>query len=80
MSFSIDLTAEELSVAENYARLHSISLAEAFKIAFFEFIRIEGESAVDPFYSEANMRYLDKVTSDIDSGIAELHEHELIED
>lgn len=76
MSFSIDLTAEELSVAENYARLHSISLADAFKKAFFEFIK--GEN--DPFYSAANMKYLDKVTSDIDSGIAELHEHELIED
>lgn len=81
MSFSIDLTAEEQSVAENYARLHSISLAEAFKKGFFEFIRIEGENAAaDPFYSEANMKYLDKVTSEIDSGMAKLHEHELIED
>lgn len=77
MSFSIDLTAEEMSVAENYAKLHSISLADAFKKVFFEFIK--GESA-DPFYSAANMKYLDKVTSEIDSGIAELHEHELIED
>ncbi len=41
MSFSIRLTAEEKSLAENYARLHAISVGEAFKQALFE--RIEDE-------------------------------------
>ena len=41
MSFSIRLTAEEKSLAESYARLHSISVGEAFKQALFE--RIEDE-------------------------------------
>ena len=41
MAFSIRLTEEEKSLAESYARLHSISLAEAFKRALFE--RIEDE-------------------------------------
>ena len=36
--------------------------------------------SVDPFYSESNMAYLKKVTSEIDSGKVELHEHELIEE
>ena len=33
----------------------------------------------DPFYSRSNLEYLEKVTSEIDSGVAKLEEHELIE-
>ena len=42
--------------------------------------RIPVEITADPFYSEANMRYLDRVIADIESGKAKLTEHELIED
>ena len=41
MGFSIRLTEEEKALAESYAKLHSLSLAEAFKRALFE--RIEDE-------------------------------------
>ncbi len=41
MAFSIRLTEEEKALAESYARLHAISLGEAFKRALFE--RIEDE-------------------------------------
>ena len=41
--------------------------------------RIPFEITADPFYSE-NMRYLDRVIADIESGKAKLTEHELIED
>ena len=41
MAFSIRLTDEERQLAESYAKLHSLSLAEAFKTALFE--RIEDE-------------------------------------
>ena len=41
MAFSIRLTDDERMLAESYARLHSCSLAEAFKRALFE--RIEDE-------------------------------------
>ncbi len=41
MIFSIRLTAEEKNLAESYAKLHSVSLGEAFKKALFE--RIENE-------------------------------------
>ncbi len=41
MSFSIRLTAEEKKLAESYAKIHAISLGEAFKQALFE--RIEDE-------------------------------------
>ena len=41
MAFSIRLTEEERKLAESYAKLHSISIGEAFKMALFE--RIEEE-------------------------------------
>ena len=41
MSFSHRLTEEERKLAESYARLHSMSLGDAFKKALFE--KIEDE-------------------------------------
>ncbi len=41
MSFSIRLSAEEKKLAESYAKLHAMSLGEAFKKALFD--RIEDE-------------------------------------
>lgn len=46
MAFSIRLTEEEKSLAESYARLHSVSLAEAFKRALFEKIEDEYDITV----------------------------------
>ncbi|MBR3307633.1 MAG: type II toxin-antitoxin system RelB/DinJ family antitoxin [Lachnospiraceae bacterium] len=42
--------------------------------------RIPFDVSVDPFYSGENIRYLEKVTSEIDNGSARLVEHALIED
>ncbi|MCM1081989.1 MAG: DUF6290 family protein [Clostridium sp.] len=53
MSFSIRLTEQEKNIANSYARLHSISLGEAFKRALFEKIEEEYDIAVfDEAYSE----------------------------
>lgn len=41
--------------------------------------RIPFELSADPFYSESNMKYLEKVISDIDEGRAKLVEHDIIE-
>lgn len=41
--------------------------------------RIPFEVSVDPFYSEQNMRYLEKVARDVSEGRARFAEHELIE-
>ena len=41
MAFSIRLSEEERKLADSYARLHSMSMGEAFKRALFE--RIEDE-------------------------------------
>ena len=46
MSFSIRLTPEEKALAESYARLHSVSVGEAFKNALFRQIEDEYDIAV----------------------------------
>ena len=57
MAFSIRLSEEERALAESYAKLHSMSLAEAFKRALFE--RIEDEY----YIIVANEAYKDYVAS-----------------
>ena len=42
--------------------------------------RIPFEITADTFYAEENIRYLEKVVADIQSGAAKLTEHELLED
>ncbi len=56
MAFSIRLTNEEKALAESYARIHSLSLGEAFKRALFERIEDEYDVAVA---EEAYQEYLD---------------------
>lgn len=42
--------------------------------------RLPFEIKADPFYSESNIKYLEKIVADINSGKAKLVEHDLIED
>ena len=46
MSFSIRLTNEEKQLANSYAKLHSMSLSEAFKRALFDRIEDEYDIAI----------------------------------
>ncbi len=41
--------------------------------------RIPFEITADPFYSESNMKHLEKIVADINSGKARLVEHDLLE-
>ena len=57
MTVSIRLTEDERALAESYARLHSLSLSEAFKRALFEKIEDEydiaiGQEAYDEYVAE----------------------------
>lgn len=47
MILSIKLTEEERALAESYAKLHSISVSEAFKRALFD--KIEDEYDLNAF-------------------------------
>ena len=46
MSFSIRLSTEEKNLAESYAKLHNLSLGEAFKKCLFEKIEDEYDIAI----------------------------------
>lgn len=53
MAFSIRLTDEEKRLADSYAKIHSLSLGEAFKRALFERIEDEYDIAVaDAAYAD----------------------------
>ena len=53
MAFSINLTEEERKLASKYAKMHSISMGEAFKNALFERIEDEYDIALaDEAYAE----------------------------
>jgi hypothetical protein len=57
MAFSIRLTEDERALAESYAKLHSFTLAEAFKRALFEKIEDEydimiGQEAYDEYVAD----------------------------
>ena len=56
MGFSIRLTENERALAESYARIHAISLGEAFKRALFEKIEDEYDISVA---EEAYADYVD---------------------
>lgn len=46
MAFSIRLTEEERKLAESYAKIHAISIGEAFKKSLFEKIEDEYDIVV----------------------------------
>ena len=56
MAFSIRLTGEEKALAKSYAKIHAISLGEAFKSALFDRIEDEYDVAVA---NEAYKEYVD---------------------
>ena len=56
MSLSIVLTSEEKNLAENYAKMHSLSLSDAFKRAFFRQMEDEEDQKIA---DEAYQEYLD---------------------
>ena len=68
---------------EEVCRELGMSMSTAFTI-FAKKVRRERripfEISIDPFYSSANIEYLQSVTSEIDAGKAKVEEHELIED
>ena len=60
-----------------------LTLSTAFKIFAKKMLReqrIPFDVSIDNFYSENNIRYLEKVVAEIDSGSAPLLEHSLIEE
>ena len=68
---------------EKICREMGMSMTTAFTIFATKVTKEKGipfEITADPFYSESNMKYLEKVIADIESGKAKLVEHDLIEE
>ena len=68
---------------EKICREMGMSMTTAFTIFATKVTkekRIPFEITADPFYSESNMKYLEKVIADIESGKAKLIEHDLIKE
>ena len=68
---------------EKICREMGMSMTTAFTIFATKVTkekRIPFEITADPFYSESNMKYLEKVIADIESGKAKLVENDLIEE
>lgn len=72
MAFSIRMTEEEKMLANSYAKLHAISLGEAFKKALFEKIEDEyditvGEEAYKEYVQEGKKsRPIDELWKELD--------------
>ena len=68
---------------EKICREMGMSMTTAFTIFATKVTkekRIPFEITADPFYSESNMRYLEKIITDIELGKVKLVEHDLIEE
>ena len=68
---------------EKICREMGMSMTTAFTIFATKVTkekRIPFEITADPFYSESNIKYLEKIITDIESGKAKLVEHDLIEE
>ena len=80
VNFQMD--AEDKKGMEEVCKELGMTMSTAFTIFAKKMRRerrIPFEVSIDPFYSEANMRHLTQVISEIDSGNAVLREHELTE-
>ncbi len=72
MAFSIRLTEEEKRLAESYAKMHSVSVGEAFKRALFERIEDEydltiAEEAYNEFVADGmKSRPIEELWSELD--------------
>ena len=83
VSTSIKIDAKTKKEAQELFKDMGMSLTTAVNIFLKQAVkeqRIPFEITADPFYSESNMRYLEKVITDIESGKAKLVEHDLIEE
>ena len=73
------LEEEDKKGMEEVCRDLGMSMSTAFTIFAKKMRRerrIPFEVSIDPFYSDSNISYLNKVLSEIDSGKAQLAEHE----
>lgn len=81
VNFRMD--AEDKKGMEDVCKELGMSMSTAFNIFAKKMRRerrIPFEVSIDPFYSEENLAHLERITSQIDSGEANLSSHALMEE
>ena len=79
---NIRMDTDEKNSFEEVCDQLGLTITAAFKMFAKKVIRerrIPFDLTLDPFYSGTNLHYLEKITSEIDSGKAHLKEHKLAE-
>lgn len=79
---NIRMDTDEKNSFEDVCDQLGITITAAFKMFAKKVIRerrIPFDLTLDPFYSDTNLHYLEKITSEIDGGKAQLKEHKLAE-
>ena len=79
---NIRMDTDEKNSFEDVCDQLGLTITAAFKMFAKKVIRerrIPFDLTLDPFYNETNINYLEKITSEIDSGKAKLTEHKLAE-
>ena len=79
------MNSEAKKKVEEICSKMGLTMTEAINV-FLSKVRMERRipfeiiADTDPFYSESNIRYLERIMADIEAGRAYFAEHELIED
>lgn len=79
---NIRMVTDEKNSFEDVCDQLGLTITAAFKMFAKKVIRerrIPFDLTLDPFYNDTNLHYLEKITSEIDSGKAQLKEHKLAE-
>ena len=79
---NIRMDTDEKNSFEDVCDQLGLTITAAFKMFVKKVIRerrIPFDLTLDPFYSDTNLHYLEKITSEIDGGKAQLKEHKLAE-
>ena len=79
---NIRMDTDEKNSFEDVCDQLGLTITAAFKMFVKKVIRerrIPFDLTLDPFYSDTNLHYLEKITSEIDGGKVQLKEHKLAE-
>lgn len=82
MNLSVRVDEKDKKKFENFCNETGMNVSVAINMFIKTVLReqrLPFEIKVDKFYSEKNMKYIEKVIQDIESGKAKLEEHELVE-
>ena len=82
-NLSVRIDENDKKSFENFCNETGMNVSVAINMFIKTVIRehrLSFEIKTDPFYSKNNIKYLEKIVEDINSGKAKLEEHELIEE